>query len=510
MVAPSYTTDLVDITTAESITSWTALGGGASGLSAETDFFVQGTACVSKAGWSAATRGMIFGAAAPVLIASPRVCLVWLNFWGPGALASKAAGGLQVIVGSSAAAYKHWYVDGSDSILPTTAWRCVPIDPNIGQDAVTGAPTSALQFFGGLANIAGAITKGAPFGVDVIRYGRGILQCSGGDAVNGYATFSGSAATSHSTLNRWGLAQPIAGGYLVQGLFLLGSGTTSVNFRDENVNVFIQTVDKVSASFNRFEVQGVNSTVNWTTVNVVALGTASRGDFFVKDGAAKVEITGSTFTDMGRFDFQSGSTAYNSTFRRCQLIVQSGSIIDTCVIANTVSPVKALLCNDPSKITNCIFSSGSLVHGIEISVTGTYTFAGNEFFGYGTSNSMNAAVFNNSGGSLTLNITNGGSTPTVRNGINASTTINSNVSVTLTNLKNPSEVRVFNAGTQTEIAGQENITNGTFVFSAGSGVSVDIAILSLGYQNQRLLTYNTTTDATLPISQQLDRQYSNT
>jgi len=83
------------------------------------------------------------------------------------------------------------------------------------------------------------------------------------------------------------------------------------------------------------------------------------------------------------------------------------------------------------------------------------------------------------------------------------------VDVTLTGLQNPTEVRVFEAGTTNELVGSETITSGSFTFSVESGQEVDIAVLSLGYQNLRLLTYSTTDDSEIPIQQQVDRQYFN-
>ncbi len=84
--------------------------------------------------------------------------------------------------------------------------------------------------------------------------------------------------------------------------------------------------------------------------------------------------------------------------------------------------------------------------------------------------------------------------------------------LTLTGLKNPSEVRVFSAGTTTAVAGQETITDGTFtwVFDPEENPEVDIAILSLGYQNIRLTELALSlADISIPIQQQIDRQYSN-
>ncbi len=85
--------------------------------------------------------------------------------------------------------------------------------------------------------------------------------------------------------------------------------------------------------------------------------------------------------------------------------------------------------------------------------------------------------------------------------------------LTLTGLRNPTEVRVFEAGTTTEIAGQQDVTTGEFVTSidAGAYPAVDISILSLGYQNTRLLGVDLSGgDVSIPVQQIIDRQYANT
>ncbi len=169
----------------------------------------------------------------------------------------------------------------------------------------------------------------------------------------------------------------------------------------------------------------------------------------------------------------------------------------------------------PSIFSGCTFvGSASTGHAIEITTPGTYTFSGNVFSGYGAAGSNSAAIYNNSGGLVTINVTSGGSGSaqmTVRNGAGASTTVNANVQITLTDLKNPSEVRVFLAGTTTEVSGtgNENITSGSHVFSVSSGTAIDITILALGYQNTRIKNFSTTSDTSVPVSQVLDRQYQN-
>lgn len=84
--------------------------------------------------------------------------------------------------------------------------------------------------------------------------------------------------------------------------------------------------------------------------------------------------------------------------------------------------------------------------------------------------------------------------------------------LTLTGLKNPTEVRVFRGGTTDLLAGEENVTTGSFAwtFDPDDASSVDIAVLSLGYQNLRLTGIALAlADVTIPVQQQLDRQYLN-
>lgn len=510
MAAPAYASDLVDILVdMPATTGWTALGGGASGLVApETDFFIQGSNCISKAGWSTSTRGMIYNFGSGVTVPSGKAVYAWVYFWAPNSLATEAAGGLQFLIGSATTAFKQWYVRGSDTLV-YGGWVCAVVDPTIAQDATTGAPGATLQYFGAQANVpAGGPSKGQPLGIDAMRYGRD-FTCTNGDLANGYATFAGAAAFNDAVARRYGQFQAVDGGYLMQCRFLMGSASTPVDFRDSNRNITIARTTKVGSGFNRFEVVHASSNVSWTNINITALpGSASRGDFVMTDNAPTA-LTTCAFTDMGIWTFQSNGTFSGVTFRRCNLVTQGGALLSGCRFEATNDATRALLSNNPAQIQGCTFISGGTKHAIEITTPGTYSFSGNQFSGYGANGTTDAAIYNNSGGLVTLNVVGGGSTPTVRNGAGASTTVNSNVSVTLTGIKNPSEVRIFENGTTTQLAGQEDVTTGSFTFGVSAGQVVDIVVLSLVFQNFRLVGYSTNADATVPISQITDRQYAN-
>jgi very-short-patch-repair endonuclease len=199
-------------------------------------------------------------------------------------------------------------------------------------------------------------------------------------------------------------------------------------------------------------------------------------------------------------------TLATMTFINCSSFTQNNAAISASKFTNT-----KITSDNPADISTCAFTSGGTGHAIEITTAGTYTFASNTFSGYGADATTNAAVYNNSGGAVTLNITGGVASPTIRNGAGASTTVNNNRTITLTGLQNPTEIRVFLAGTATEVGGTgaENVTTGTHNFSAAYDLNIDIVVLALGYQNLRILNYDVLADATLPISQVLDRQYAN-
>ncbi len=441
MAAASYTTDLALINAADAANAnWTEPSGFVDGAITlpETDYFIQGAGCLSKTmgASSAATSGAIFNAGAGQSIPSGNAVLVWLFFGAPNALATQANGGLRVLIGSGTAAFKQWYVRGSNTYT-YGGWVCVPVDPNTTQDATTGSPTATLQYFGAAAVLGGvsAVSRGNPLGIDVLRHGRCEMRINGGDLANGYATFAGFAAQNDSTSNRWGLFQAVDGGYLWQGLMTLGHAS-AVDFRDTNVSIQIANTQKVGAAFNRIEVRQAASRVDWTGVNITALGTVSRGQFEAIDDA-DINLLACTFTEMDTFVFRANTTVEGCVFRRCGRVTQGSAIIGGATLFEDSRATAALLANNLDNVSDSTFNSSGTGHAIELTAAhagGSYTLTDVFFTGYATSNGStgNEAIYNNSGGAVTINVV-GGSTPSIRNGAGATTSVVSgSVTVTLT------------------------------------------------------------------------------
>lgn len=128
--------------------------------------------------------------------------------------------------------------------------------------------------------------------------------------------------------------------------------------------------------------------------------------------------------------------------------------------------------------------------------------------------SANAAIYNSSGGLVTINVTDGDA-PSIRNahGSPLSTTVvNNNVLVTLTGLEENTEVRVFTQDVPpVEIDGIEDVISPTeFSFAAEAGVVVDIRIFHVEFEVADIEDFTIpATATTIPIQQRFDRNYRN-
>lgn len=517
MAAATYTTDLTLIHACDAASaSWTEPTGFADGAITlpETDYFIHNTGCLSKTmgAGAAAVSGAIYNAGAGLTIPSGSALFIWLYFGAPNALNTQAAGGLRVFVGSGTAAFKQWYVRGSNTYT-YGGWFCVPVDPNTTQDATSGTPTATLQYFGAAATLsaAAAVSKGNPFGIDVLRYGRGEMRINGGDLANGYATFAGYAAVNDATANRYGLFQAVDGGYLWQGLMVLGY-VSAVDFRDSNAFIQIANTQKVAAAFNRIEVRQATSRVDWTGVNITALGTVSKGQFAMIDNAT-VNMNTCVFTSMDTFVFQSGATVTGTTFRRCGLVTLGGATLTNCTFDSSTSTASLLVGGSTATVSGCSFISDGSNHAIEITGGTSHTLNNLTFTGYAASNGStgNETVFVNiASGTVTINTDSAISVRTAGAIVNV---VAGQKTLTLTNIVSGSDAVVLTAGTTTVLASNDGATNAVtsfaYSYTYAAGTFVDIAIYKAGYVPYIVRNYLLQNgNVSLPMAQVIDRNYT--
>ena len=195
MAAPSYATDLQTINLAEDTGTWSELddwSGGGTRYTDETDYYIQGTYCTSqictKTGAQAITSLIVdYGSDLSASFTSGITCVfMWHVFLPANALDTFANGGLRLVVGADEADFDAWKVGGKDfGRNPYGGWQNVAVDPSFTpdyQDDGAVGNAGVYRWFGSGIYLLAAIGKGAPHGVDAIRYGRGDLKVTEGAA----------------------------------------------------------------------------------------------------------------------------------------------------------------------------------------------------------------------------------------------------------------------------------------------------------------------------------------
>jgi len=513
MAAPTYTTDLLPFElcagAANIVGEFTGYGGGR-GDDDDTDYEIQGAAHISKE-YNATGLGSLgveftTGPGDPV----PGWVGGWNFFmWGvflpAGAVDTYAQGGLRMIVGSDDSNFRVWTVGGSDfGSYPYGGWQNFVVDPETDGDYSDGGTyVSDYGVVGMGVNVIAAISKGNPFGVDAIRYGRGELRVVAGSVGDGYANFAGMATENDLNANMWGLFQGIPGGYLMKGKIVLGYGG-AVEFSDTNKTILIDDTRKVLSSFNRIEITTAGSTIDWVNVSITSLGTVARGQLEMIDNATFNDTAG-VFTDMDTFIYQSNATINTRTWRRCNQVTQGGATIDACIFesstADETADEGALLVDDLSTVTDCTFTTtGVSGHAVVYTPIGAGPFNVNWD---GHTDSGYSAVDGSTGyetililpdttdADINLTVINGATTPTIMEHATytgdfaliipeITLTISSQVSLV------GAEIRIYDLDTTppdlgTELDGVESHDAATFVFSGSAANVIYIQIMLAGY-----------------------------
>jgi hypothetical protein len=358
----------------------------------------------------------------PVTFSSGQVALVWHGHGVATALNTYANNGLRVAFsGNAVGDWKSYTVGGSDvAPMPYGKWVNNAVDPSLTADATNGTPPSGgtnIYGIGSMCQQTAVIGKGQPHVCDIIRYGRAEARFANGDLANGYATFAGFAALNDAQTARWGLIQAVQGGYQWKGLMTLGY-STAVDFRDSNVNVFIQDTRKVSSTFNKIEIRQASSRVDWTGVSFICVApttTASKGDFAVIDNA-DVNFESCSFTDMGTFGFLSNSTVNRTTFRRCGLITTGGGVFSNCTFDQGTGSV-AVTASSPANaalITDSTFISDGSGNGLQVTGTAANFTVSSTFTGYSGTSTDAAIWVDIASGNVEISYTGGGAQPSIR------------------------------------------------------------------------------------------------
>lgn len=154
---------------------------------------------------------------------------------------------------------------------------------------------------------------------------------------------------------------------------------------------------------------------------------------------------------------------------------------------------------DANTISLHLSDSAAIAGSNTVNMTAASTDATHKLY------SANAAIYNNTGTAITLNIS-GGDTPSVRNSAGSSVTVNNTITLTFTPLIAGSDVSVFAAGGNTPITATDS--SGTS-FNAGVEASqaIDYKIYAKGYLPIEVFNVSFTASQNILVNQQVDNNY---
>ncbi len=382
---------------------------------------------------------------------------------------NKAIGGVSVYIANGTTGEALYYMTGIDDGYGGGWYHAVVnLDPTTRAAADLGSlPTANIDRVGYAGNIS--VSKGEDFlqnsYLDAIRRGtagQGITFRGG--ATGDRLTFLDCVVADTSS---YGLLRSINGALFIEGPITWGLAANDTYLQEElqtinfaNFTTGGGTVAVVAKDYYRIVLaDGTTSITNIDFIDVTLRGMSRNLPFrFTSNLGAGDAYTSlrTTYLFGETITLNTLCTSTDDKFIECELIVPGGitltrPVFTNCdaitltaandlisggstALHNTAANIPFITTDDLANITNHAFVNTSGVgHAIEITATGTYAFVGNTFTGYGADASNAAAIYNNSGGLVTINISGGGGTPTFRNGTSASTVVNAGaVSTTIT------------------------------------------------------------------------------
>jgi len=537
---------------ADAITNWGTLGTWATAPLINADMKCQGSNAVvgrvTAATGPVTQEGFVLASHAAANLSGGAHVFVWLkNITWPGT-DTIANGGLRICISSDLTLAltgtapndgptnsKNWFVGGKDTET-TLGWACYAINPMATPTLTLGTPNvSGLQRIGLGARITSIIGAGsfkpANLMIDIVRYGTGLIISEGASGTP--VTFADIYAADSDINNAYGVLTKQAGIYYGVGKMNFGTtGQSLVTYFADSNQVLVYQDFPVAIGFHEIKMAGAASYVTTFRLGTYSSGLTSGGVLIRGAGAAVWTLTadgantvtklyGSTFARMRRAAFNSSSEMRGCTFDTFGEVEANGAIIQDCIFQNvqTGAPINgtwALIIDAPAEmksgetvyIQNNKFINCNKAIKLASTSADTYAFVGLKFSG----NAYDVELFHTTG-QVIINVTAGGDTPTVlySGGGNGTYVVNNPKTLTLTGLIANSEVRIYTHGTTDELAGVENSgTTFDYPYNYVAATYVDIVVHKadrIYYRIENYLLANA--DASLPVTQQFDRQYSN-
>ena len=488
MATPILTTGLSVLSTADTTTNWTLL------TTLDPDVKKQGTNSVSGA---VRTSNIGYYTTTSLNLTNTHI-RIWFNYAAVGYLNTKANGGIAIYVLGGTAGY--WYIDGIDTY--EGGWVLLTVDTSRAFDSGS-ATLSSVTRVGVSINLTSSPRNVVNTWVDYVVYGNG-LTTSGGTTEDRIDLLG----TSQLDLtNGYGILKRTSGVYFLSSNFTIGNSARATYMDINNQVVIFENLLVNSNLYNiTLDATGPATVVNIQNSVIKSESKKNRLDFFANTAnMTDLTINATTVANGDVFEFNAtNQTITGTTFQNCNSITTNGATFEGNIISGGVSTTGVLkISSSMSGISNCQFINNNTA--IEISAAGTYTFDNLYFEGNTYDFKVSATT-----GAVVINVINGGNVATYTTA-GATVEINNQVSITLTGIKDGTEVRVYETSTGNELGtGVENLTGGTFVYTYNNeSKNIYFVLVNLNYQVVRLDLVQSGTPLIIPIQQIVDRVYSN-
>ena len=516
---------------ADSTTGWNQ----GSAVTADPDP-IEATASIGLA-VSTDTQAIYYTMGASVdMSTTPRLVYVWIL--PNGTMDTRANGGVMLVLGDGTNTVGY-HIAGSDVAgfrhdSGPVGWQCIVVDtgnlPSFGTTVFNGTLagldlTAITEIGAAFKTLSKALGGANNCFVDILRYGSagdGLRITAGGSGTEG--SFSEIAAEDRTTTNQKAhgiIREYTSGAFGVQGSLVFGEAgaATESRFIDDGAVVAFESRGFANDKLT-FTVEGNSGATN--IFQLTGGSIKSAGPFvdcdFSGGNIDTLSLDGVVFDQLGggilfsNLADAAGHTVQNCSFIGCGQIDPGDITFQDCTIqASTAGATGAVLLDADGTAgwsgLSFIGASGE-GHAIYITEAGTYDFTDISFTGFGADGTTDAAVYNNSGGAVTINVS-GGDSPTVRNGAGATTTVNNTVNVTLTGLQTNSEVTIVRTSDETVLFNVENSGTSETYQHDGTTVNVDILVFHVSYEPIAIAETLDSTPRSIPIQQVDDLVYSN-
>ncbi len=464
--------------------------------SVEPDFFYQGAACLSnKVGTTPGGVEMDQSTGTHDFSSPNRIWLAKVNATNYQALNAKGVDGMILYIGSQNTVDQfRYYVHGNDTYPLAGGWVFIPIDPNVAgyRDFTDGTPDlNNIDYFAVSCDFT-STSKSENVMMDAIDYfdsgtGLTVVSGTGGDP---RATFADFLEFDQGTPgNRFGIIRDSEGIFYVLGVLRIGTGTRTAFTDTAQTLVFPDARCGAGWCGIKFDLANALTLITLTDCIFIgrgdAGGTADTRPDYTSSGFGNMNVTGGAFRVFRNLATTSGHDYTGVTFDQGLLINHvSNCAMDKCTFQNGTQGTNVAYIDSTrlGDFTDCTFQFNA-GHAIRITSPGTYAFDGNLFTGaWGAIGSSDAMIFNDSGGLVTIDVGDGGTTVTYRNGAGASTVVNNNV-ILIIKINDEDgdpvetcQVAIYRVDDDTELMNKDTDVNGLAIESFNYSTDVDVYI----------------------------------